>query len=73
MIHSCKFVIAILLLLSIVSCANPKWFWCSSSGIMTYNRHTGQFEVVWENEAKPSEVVHDTIFIETIVDKDSSK
>lgn len=45
------------------SCANPKWFLCSSNGIFQYNRHTGQVELLWENAAAPVSVVHDTIFV----------
>lgn len=57
------YVFAVTILAILSGCANPKWFWCSSSGIMTYNRHTGQFEVIWENQAKPSVVKHDTIYV----------
>lgn len=45
------------------SCQSPNFLWCTSSGIVTYNRHTGQFEMLWENEAKPTILVHDTIYI----------
>lgn len=46
-----------------VSCANPKWFWCSSNGIFTYNRHTGQMELIWENSAKPANIKQDTVYV----------
>lgn len=45
------------------SCANPKWFWCSSNGIFTYNRHTGQLELIWENSAKPAKAITDTAYV----------
>lgn len=45
------------------SCANPRWFWCSSEGIMTYNRATGQFEVLWTNKTQPTESRKDTVYI----------
>ena len=45
------------------SCQSPNFLWCTSSGIVTYNRHTGQFEMLWENAAKQIEVVHDTVYV----------
>lgn len=45
------------------SCQSPNFLWCTSSGIVTYNRHTGQFEMLWENAAKQVEVVHDTVYV----------
>lgn len=56
-------IFAVTILTILTGCANPRWFWCTSSGIMTYNRHTGQFEVIWENQAKPTEVKHDTVYV----------
>ena len=46
-----------------MSCQSPNFLWCTSSGIVTYNRHTGQFEMLWENVVKEPVVVHDTIFV----------
>lgn len=45
------------------SCQSPDFLWCTSSGIVTYNRHTGQFEMIWEGERKQSVTIHDTIYI----------
>lgn len=42
----------------------PKWLVVNSSGIATYNRHTGQFEILWENKSAQREVVHDTIYVD---------
>lgn len=48
---------------SILSCSTQNPVWCMSNGILTYNRVTGQLEVLWESEHKPSVVVHDTVYI----------
>ena len=48
---------------SLQSCARPDFLWCTSSGIVTYNRHTGQFEMLWENAGEGVKIVHDTIYI----------
>lgn len=32
------------------SCAPREWFLMNSSGIFTYNRHTGQVELLWETQ-----------------------
>lgn len=45
------------------SCQSPNFIWSTSSGIVTYNRHTGQFEMLWENELKPSVIIHDTVYV----------
>lgn len=33
----------------ISGCSGAKLMWYTSNGIVTYNRHTGQFEMLWEN------------------------
>lgn len=55
------------------ACSGAKLVWCTSNGIVTYNRHTGQFEMLWENQAKQVEIVHDTVYIfkGTQLEKDS--
>ena len=45
------------------SCTTPNFLWCTSSGIVTYNRHTGQFEMLWENGQGEMKVVHDTVYV----------
>lgn len=45
----------------ISSCSNPRWFLVNSSGIMTYNRHTGVLEVLWEWNEKPSPAAADSL------------
>lgn len=47
----------------ILSCSTQNPVWCMSNGILTYNRVTGQLEVLWESEHKQSVVVHDTVYI----------
>ena len=47
------------------SCSGGKLIWCTSNGIITYNRHTGQFEMLWEHAIKQPEVIHDTIYIKS--------
>lgn len=45
------------------ACSGEKFLWCTSNGIMTYNRHSGQFELLWESTAQPYKVVHDTVYV----------
>ena len=45
------------------SCSSPAFLWCTSNGIIEYNRHTGQFEMIWEAEHKQANPVHDTIYV----------
>lgn len=46
-----------------LSCTSPNFLWCTSSGIVTYNRHTGQFEMLWENQVQQPQIIHDTIYV----------
>lgn len=59
-----KIVIVLVLgmLLGLQSCA-PKWLVFNSNGIASYNRHTGQFEILWENNSSQVVEKHDTITI----------
>lgn len=52
-------------LFSCVSCSSSRWAWLQSNGILTYNRVTGQLEVMWENAGKGPTVIHDTVFVDT--------
>lgn len=45
------------------SCQSPNMVWCTSSGILTYNRHTGQFELMWENVNSRRDTIRDTVYI----------
>lgn len=65
-----KFLVRFLVIFGLVSCSfsfcnctSPNLVWSTSNGIVTYNRHTGQFEMLWENSAQQAVNVHDTIYI----------
>ena len=59
-----KFVIVLVLsvLFGLTSCA-PKWLVFNSNGIASYNRHTGQFEILWENNSSQVIEKHDTVTV----------
>lgn len=47
------FGLMIVLGLSVLtSCSGSNLMWYTSNGIVSYNRHTGQFEMLWENSGK---------------------
>ena len=56
-------LVMVLVGLSLSSCAQ-KWLLVNSSGVATYNRNTGQIEVLWENKSAEVHAVHDTIYVE---------
>lgn len=61
-----RLLIGIVLLGSVASSCTPaRMFALNTNGIATYNRHTGQFEVLWEWAENPEKVVHDTIFVDS--------
>lgn len=39
-------------LVALTSCSGSNLMWYTSNGIVSYNRHTGQFEMLWENSGK---------------------
>lgn len=47
----------------ITACQSPNFLWCTSNGIVTYNRHTGQFEMLWESSHQQANPIHDTIYV----------
>lgn len=57
-------LLMVLVGLLLSSCA-PKWLVVNSSGVASYNRHTGQFEILWENKNAEMHEVHDTIYVES--------
>ena len=52
------------------SCA-PKWLVFNSNGIASYNRHTGQFEILWENNSSQVVEKHDTVTIIRGIEKEA--
>lgn len=60
-----RFVIIIILFavaaLGVTSCHPAKLFLLSSEGIVTYNRNTGQFEMVWDYKSKATSP--DTVYL----------
>lgn len=45
------------------SCSPGKLFLWTSNGIMTYNRHSGQFELLWDNNINSTKVIRDTVYV----------
>ncbi len=45
------------------SCSGSKLVWSTSNGIVTYNRHTGQFELMWDNSIQQHQQRYDTVWI----------
>ena len=50
-------------MLFLSACTPAKLLWFSSSGIMTYNRATGQLEVLWENQGQGQKEKCETIYV----------
>lgn len=48
------------------SCVPNRWFLINTEGIVTYNRHTGQLEVLWNHHEEPNVWNIDTLRCDTI-------
>lgn len=60
------FVVGLILVSTIASsCTGSKLALFSSEGIFTYNRHTGQIELLWDNHAAAPVIRHDTIYVDS--------
>lgn len=44
-------------------CSGSKLVWSTSNGIVTYNRHTGQFELMWDTSMSRDGSNPDTVWI----------
>lgn len=53
----------VLCLFNLLGCSGSKLVWSKGNGILTYNRHTGQLEVMWEHDRKELLIIHDTIYV----------
>lgn len=42
-------------------CTPQRWFLVNTNGILTYNRHTGQLECIWEWNEKPQPIQRDSV------------
>lgn len=62
--RSCALLI--LCMMMCAACTRAPWFLINTSGIATYNRHTGQFEILWENHATQVKTIHDTIYTDSV-------
>lgn len=45
-------LVIVLGFLALTSCSGSNLLWYTSNGIVSYNRHTGQFEMIWENSGQ---------------------
>ena len=45
-------IVIVLGIMALTSCSGSNLMWYTSNGIVSYNRHTGQFEMLWENSGK---------------------
>lgn len=48
---------------ALCSCTPTRWFLVNTNGILTYNRHTGQIEMIWEWNEKPNPVQRDSVTV----------
>ena len=51
----CRMIVFGLMAVAIMlsSCTGWRYVFCTSNGILTYNRHTGQLEILWEHQSTP--------------------
>ena len=73
MCFKCRMIVFVLMAVAITmsSCTGWRYVFCTSNGILTYNRHTGQLEILWEHQSMPIIQKTDSLRIPTILQADS--
>lgn len=68
-----KMIVFVLMAVAIImsSCTGWRYVFCTSNGILTYNRHTGQLEILWEHQSIPIIQKTDSMRVPTILQADS--
>ena len=49
----------------LASCTPARLFMVGTQGIATYNRNTGQFEMLWEYQETQPKFIHDTVYVDS--------
>lgn len=73
MCFKCRMIVFVLMAVAITmsSCTGWRYVFCTSNGILTYNRHTGQLEILWEHQSMPIIQKTDSMRVPTILQADS--
>lgn len=68
-----KMIVFVLMAVAIMlsSCTGWRYVFCTSYGILTYNRHTGQLEILWEHQSVPVIPKTDSLNAPVILQTDS--
>lgn len=73
MCFKCRMIVFLLMAVAITmsSCTGWRYVFCTSDGILTYNRHTGQLEILWEHQSVPVSQQANSQKVPTILHADS--
>lgn len=58
----------LILLLGLSSCTPSRFFIINSEGILTYNRHTGQLEFMWQTKSAKGDTI-DVVKCDSLLDR----
>lgn len=47
-----RLLLVVVAVASLAACSPVRWLLVNSNGIFTYNRHTGQMELLWEHHSE---------------------
>lgn len=63
-----KFIIGFITASTVlVSCSPAKIFLVNSEGILSYDKHTGKLELLWETKAKGGAATNDSIPLDSVL------
>lgn len=61
------FVLVMLSPMFLESCAPARWYLVNSEGILTYNRHTGQLELMWSHHSQGANADTTKVPVDSVV------
>lgn len=50
-----RLLLVVVAVAGLAACSPVRWLVVNSDGILTYNRHTGQLELLWEHHSEKSD------------------
>lgn len=54
-------ILSVLLMVLVSGCSQTRLFLIDHNGVLTYNRNTGQLEIIWEWRERPNGVGRDSV------------
>ena len=65
-----RLLLVVVAVAGLAACSPVRWLVVNSDGILTYNRHTGQLELLWEHHSEKSDWPTQSVAADSICSHD---